>query len=388
MNEKRVQVSNVFRRNKEAYENPDIKIITNVGGTRSTKTYSISQLLTGIYSYYPKKKSHIIDIARKTQTELRDTVYTDFIEILENMGLYQYAEHNKTRMIIDLFNVRYRFIGLDRAQKKRGAKRDDLYINEANDLTLEDWLQLLMRTKGKIFIDFNPSEEFWYHDHVEGREDNLVIHSTYKDNPFLPEHQVKEIERLIEIDDYYYKVYVLGELAELRGRIYNQVKTISEREFNQLPTSDICFAIDWGFNDPMVLVESRIYDGQPYYKELYYKSEQRPKDLIKFMQEKRIGYDTPIYCDPSQPSSIEDFQLNDFPAMRANNDILDGIKNVKKHGLRIVDTSTNLLKERKLYKFHQDKNGKFIDKPVDLNNHALDCVRYIANTHETLRYRA
>lgn len=382
------EVSGIFFKNRKAYYDSKINIIANQGGTRSTKTYSILQLLISISL---ESENLIIDIARKTQAEIRATVYSDFLEIIQFLNLYDSKCHNKTYMTYKLNNSLFRFVGMDSAQKKRGAKRDILFINEANDLTLEDWVQLNMRASGKIFIDFNPSESFWFHEYIQERKDCKTIHSTYKDNPFLPEKQRKEIERLIDLDDdYYYKVYVLGELTELRGRVYKKVNIISDSEYDSIITHDKCYGIDWGWNDPMVLVECKIYDGVPYYKELFYKSENRTSDLIAFMRKNRIGYDYPIYCDPSQPSSIDDFQLNNFPAMKADNSLLDGIKNVKKHGLNITEGSANLLRERKFYKYHEDrKTGRFVDiKPVDLNNHGMDCIRYIANTHETLRYRA
>jgi phage terminase large subunit len=199
------RVSPVFVRNYQATQ----PIVINQGGTRSGKTYSILQRLI-VYAFQNTGK--IIDIVRKTQAELRASVLTDFIEILKNTNLYTDRMHNKTNAEFYINGNVIRFLGLDKAQKRRGSKRDLLYINEANGITLEDWIQLNIRLTGQVYLDFNPSEYFWLNEHIlEKRNDFEFIKSTYKDNyDFLEPKQIREIERLIEIDDYYYQVYVLG----------------------------------------------------------------------------------------------------------------------------------------------------------------------------------
>jgi len=393
-------LSNVYSRNKRAYEHPKVKYIVNQGGTRSGKTYSILQLLIQIGVKNSKNDNvFFIDIARKNQTEIRTTVLPDFIEILNNWELFDNRNLNKTNLTYTIGNTVFRFLGLDKAQKARGAKRDLLYINEANGITLEDWMQLNMRLTGKAFIDFNPSEEFWVHDVVLNNDKNntAYIHSTYLDNKrFLPQSQIETIEDLINIDDCYYKVYVLGELAELKGRVYEKFETISVKDYENLPTYDIAYGIDWGWNAPIALVECKIYEGKPYYRELLYESNLRIASLdgneyedtfLKRIKDMGLSRNMSYYADPNEPRSIDIMRQAGYPVIEAKKNVVDGISQVKRLGLTICEDSKNLLQERKLYKYQQDpKTGVFLDKdPVKMHDHLLDALRYIAYNHDSLR---
>jgi phage terminase large subunit len=140
----------------------------------------------------------VIAIIRKTYPSLKSTVLRDFIEILLGQEWYDEANHNKTDQIYDLFGNRVEFFSLDQPQKVRGRKRDVLYCNEANELTLEDWRQLTMRTTWKVLIDYNPSEPFhWIYKEVIPRDDCTFFKTTYLDNPHLPQEIIDEIERLL-----------------------------------------------------------------------------------------------------------------------------------------------------------------------------------------------
>ena len=172
----------------------DKKITIEQGGTRSGKTYNI--LIWIIFYYAPKNNRKIITICRKTFPALRATVMRDFLEILKSNDMYSEEQHNKSSSEYMLYDCLVEFISLDEPKKVRGRKRDLLFINEANDLTYEDWQQLLFRTKEKIIIDYNPSDEFhWIYDKVKTREDADFYITTFRDNPFLEESIKKEIKR-------------------------------------------------------------------------------------------------------------------------------------------------------------------------------------------------
>ena len=187
--EKRIRVSTVFERNYDART----KVVVNQGSSRSGKTYSILQLLILVKAF--EQKDAIFTIVRKTLPSLKASAMRDFFEILKSEGLYDERYHNKTESTYTLNGNLIEFVSLDQPQKKRGAKRTYLFINEANELSLEDWVQLSIRTEKQIFLDYNPSmEEHWIYDVVLPRPDCTFIQSTYLDNKeFLPEEVVKEI---------------------------------------------------------------------------------------------------------------------------------------------------------------------------------------------------
>ena len=177
---KNYQTNIVFRH----LEQSNKRIVIEQGGTRSGKTFNI--LLWIIFSYALRNKGKTVSIARKTYPALRTSAMRDFLDILKKSGLYNENRHNKTSGEYNLNGNLIEFISLDQPTKVRGRKRDLLFINEANELTWEDWQQLVFRTKDRIIIDYNPSDEFhWIYDKVKTREDAEFHITTYRNNPFF-----------------------------------------------------------------------------------------------------------------------------------------------------------------------------------------------------------
>ncbi len=192
----KINTNKVFRHLEESTK----KIVVQQGGTRSGKTFNI--LLWIIFSYCEKNTGKIVTICRKTFPALRGTVMRDFFQILKDHEIYSEDLHSKTANEYRLNSNIVEFISLDMPQKIRGRKRDLLFANEANELSQEDWQQLLFRTNEKVILDYNPSEEFhWIYDQVLTRSDVEFYQTTYKDNPFLGDVIKQEIERLKEIDE-------------------------------------------------------------------------------------------------------------------------------------------------------------------------------------------
>lgn len=222
MSELVLRHTNVFSRNLDALQDPEVRFIINQGGSRSSKTYSLCQL---IIFYCIQNSDKIVSIVRKSFPALRGSVMRDFFDIMNELKLYKESHHNKTENIYTFPNgTRVEFFSIDDAQKVRGRKRDLLWANESNELSLEDFTQLKMRTVDKLFFDFNPSDdEHWLYNVME--QDNAVfIHSTYKDNTFLPKQQVRDIEDLINVDPDYYNIYALGLPTKSTHTIYSHQK--------------------------------------------------------------------------------------------------------------------------------------------------------------------
>jgi len=141
-------------------------------------------------------------------------------------GWYSENDHNKSEMYYNLFGNLVEFISVDQPQKIRGRKRNICFINEANELTWEDFFQLNIRTTDKIIIDYNPSDEFhWIYDSLQPREDADFFVTTYRDNPYLEKELVDEIERLQAADDNYWRGYGLGQ----RGKVGSNALHIQRR---------------------------------------------------------------------------------------------------------------------------------------------------------------
>ena len=370
----KIQATTVFQSNWDA----KTRYVVNIGGSRSTKTYSILQLL--IVKALESTDPLIISIVRKSLPSLRISVMRDFFNILKSLDLYDDELHNKTENTYQLGNSIIEFFSIDDAQKRRGTKRDILFINEANELTYEDFFQLNIRTTTQVFFDFNPSETFWYNDQIQSRDDVTTIHSTYKDNPYLNADQVHEIERLQHTDKQYYQIYALGQFAGSFDRIYQYIPV------DDIPTSVaklVALGMDFGFtNDPTTLVEvwKDGFDGI-YLNELIYEQGLTNNDIAALLGSYGVDKYIEIIADSAEPKSIEElrrFGYNIKPAHKGPDSVNNGIDILKRHQIHVTKQSVNLIKELNNYKWFTDKNGNKLNKPVDLFNHALDAVRYVA----------
>jgi len=371
--EKRVPVSVVFEKNYCAGS----KIVVNQGGSRSGKTYSILQLLILVKAF--EEKNQVFSIVRKSMPALRATAMRDFFDIIRTHDLYDQRNHNKTENTYVLNENLFEFMSLDQPQKKRGAKRTFLFLNKANELSLEDWIQLSMRTEKQIFIDYNPSmDEHWIYETVIPREDCTYIHSTYLDNiQFLPEEVVREIENLKTIDKNYWRIYGMGEIGQIKGLVltnWEPVETFPEE------CQWISYGMDFGFtNDPTVIVKVGMHGGEIWVDELLYSRGLTNQDIVTAMVKLTISKGDDIIAD-NQPQSIYEIRKEGFnirPTFKGPNSIITGIDILKRFRINVTKRSVNLIRELKNYKWKEDAMGNSMNQPVDKFNHAIDAMRYV-----------
>lgn len=366
---KKIKTNVVF----EHLTNSKKKIVVEQGGTRSGKTYNI--LLWILLSYCSQNTNKTITIVRKTFPAVRGTVMRDFFDILKTHNIYYEELHYKTTHEYWINGNRVEFISLDQPTKIRGRKRELLFINECNELTFEDWQQLIFRTTEKIVIDYNPSEEFhWIYDKVLTRDDVHFFQTTYKDNPFLNQVVVEEIERLQDIDENYWRVYGLGERGKSRSLVF------TFRTIKDIPTTAklIAKGLDFGYtNDPTAIVETFIEGDNMYVNELLYRTGMTNQDIAKQLQTIGIDRREEVFCDSAEPKSIEEIYRmgwNVKPTIKGSVNI--GIDMIRRYKLFVTERSINLIKELRNYKYIEDKNGQLTNKPVDAFNHGLDALRY------------
>jgi phage terminase large subunit len=358
------------------FHKTDMRIGVFQGGTRSGKTYNI---VLGWIILLTQKDDKTLTVCRETMVSLKNTVYRDFMEILYKLGLFDINNLSKGDMTYKLGTNLIEFRNLDDDQKIRGAKRDYLYINEANEIPHPIFKQLMFRTTEKIVLDYNPSDEFhWIYDDVLTRDDCKFHKSTYLDNPFLPLEQVKEIERLKEIDPNYWRVYGLGERGMSEASIYKNWELTNMEK----PEGYNCYGLDFGFNDPNALVDIVIVDcEEPYIwvDELLYQSQLTTPELVKEMRILGLSKNDKVYGDNSRPETIQEIYNSGFnihPCIKGPGSIKAGIDWIKRYKVKITKRSLNLQKEIKSYKWKVDKQERVLDEPVDINNHALDSLRY------------
>jgi phage terminase large subunit len=366
----KVQSNIVF----EYLEDSDKRITVMQGGTRSGKTYNI--VLWFIVKLL-REKGKTLSIVRNSLPSLKGSVMRDFFDLLLKLNLYSEDNHHKTESTYILNGNLVEFVSVDQPQKIRGRKRNYLFINEANELNYEAWMQLAFRTEEKVVLDYNPSDEYhWIYDHVIPRDDSDFRVTTYRDNPFLPKDLVEEIERLKDVDENYWKVYGLGERGSSSETIFTHWQSVKEMPGK----GEVWYGQDFGYNVQSALVKVEYYEGAIYCDEVLYETKLTTNDLVERYKSLGITRSTEIFCDAAEPKTIEELNRAGFNAKGADKDVTEGIRKLKSIPLYITDSSVNLIKEIKNYKWKVDKSGKVLDEPVKFNDHATDALRYAVFT--------
>ena len=368
--------------------NSEKKININRWGTRSWKTYILLLLFLFWLLFWKIDKNRyfktwVLTMVRKFSSNLKNSTQRDFENIIDSYWKRGEIEINKTDRTYKYGWRMVEFMWADDQQKLRWTTRDILYCNEANELWYNtEFFQLLMRTKYKIFKDYNPDDEYiWINTELEQKrrieeKDVRVIISTYRDNPFLPIEQVKEIERLENSDPQMWKIYWLWHYGKLEWLIFQitEIKAIpKEAKF-------VCYWLDfWFTNDPTALIaiykswDSLIFD------ELIYQTSLTNQDIINKLKWLWIKRPDEIFWDSSEPKSIEEIYRGGFnikSVTKGADSIKYWIDILKNHNLVITEKSYNLRKEFKKYSWKLDKNWKALNAPIDEYNHWIDALRY------------
>ena len=371
------------RCNRQFYDliNSNKRFKVHQGGTRSGKTVAICQYI--VYLITTETKPLVISVIRKTLPALRGSVLRDMLLVLQDTGLYYVGVHNKSANTFEYKNHLIEFLSVDEPQKIRGRKRNIAFLNEANELNIEDFRQINMRTTEMVIADFNPSDPVhWLYDDLIPREDCDTWISTYKDNEFLPKNLVHEIERMRNRNPDYWRVYGEGQKA-----IYSQRQIFNNWEFinyNDFPEFDIStegiLGIDFGFsNDPTAIILGFKKNDKLFFHELLYKKGMTNDEIAEFL--KLSGYgDVLAYADSAEPKSVEQIKRAGIlikPAVKGQGSINAGISLLKEYDIFVSKESKNIIKEYQNYWWAEMKDGTIINKPLDRFNHCMDAMRYL-----------
>lgn len=392
----------------------DVRYVVHEGSTRSSKTQSICQALIITAVQRPLE----IDIVRESMPVLRRSAMKDFIEWLKEYDLYSEERHQKTTEVITLpapgGQSRIRFYGADEEDKLQGPERDIAWINEANEISSGAFRQIRRRTRETLVMDYNPSHgaSHWIDEDVIGSGRERVIHSTYRDNPFLPEAQRKDIEAdvpvyreadgtevvdwtltydedgvLIAGDPAEWAVNGLGERAKSDRIIFPHWTIVEE-----MPPPERCmdraYGFDFGWNAPSVLVECRWLDVEGedirlYWHEVFRDTKMRNDDIIGELRRADVPAGLPIYCD-HEPDRIDALQRAGFNAQQAEKgDYGASVRTVKDYRLMVTRQSGPLRGELEGLQWAVDADGNILDRPVKEDDHGCDAGRYSTHSHQT-----
>ena len=326
-------------------------------------------------------------IARKTLPSLRRTAYKIFINMLHEYGYYKHVDHNKTDLTVKFKNNSVEFLSVDQVDKIKSTEYNYIFLEEANEFTKLDYRIIHTRLSGKttprepnkLFLALNPSDMYgWINQTLIHESGVETIHSTHLDNPFLSDEYRQILKDLEENDPELYKIYALGEWAEISNIIYNKyvIESVFPDKFDET-----FYGIDYGFNHPTAFVFIGMKDNEVYIKERIYETHLTNQDVIQLIGELGIKKTDPIYGDSAEPARIEEIYKAGYNIHPANKSVMDGIDLVKRYKLHILESDVNLIQEIRSYKWKQDKQENILDEPVKFKDDLLDAVRYGMFSH-------
>ena len=364
----KIQTTRVF----EDLTTTDKRVCVFQGSSRASKTYNI--LIYWIYKLL-QENGKTLSLVRKTLPALKGSILRDLKEILINFGVYESDKWHSVDGYFQLGTNIIEWFSVDDETKLRGRKRDYLFINEATEINQEEYTQLILRTSDRVVIDLNPSLwNSWIYD-LEGQEDVFYTIVTYKDNPFLSDVQIKEIEKLQYRDQNLWRVFGLGQKGVPTRVVFNHQQIIGE-----IPQEAklLGYGIDYGYHDAQTLIGVYKFEDNIYVDELLYLKRTTIPDFIYKIKDLGINLKDDFIADSANPQAIEEMKRNAINIKPvAKGTILHGIDLIKRHNLLVTSTSTNLLDELNQYIWKQDKNLKNLDEPIDDFNHCIDPIRYV-----------
>lgn len=354
--------------------------VSEQGSSRSSKTYNT---IIWLCVYCLRNSCTSVSVVRATLPALKGSVLRDFIEILNRMGVYEECKFNKSELICTFPNGSWvEFFSCDNEQKLRGRKRQILYVNEGNELKFLEWQQLQMRTTKFSIIDYNPSfsDDHWL---CKLNKEPKTYHfiTTYKDNPFLEQKVIDEIESLKDKNPSLWRIYGLGLQAQVEGLIFENIIEIDE--IPRWHKKHHFRGIDFGYtNDPTAIVDVYIHENALWIDEVCYRTEMLASDIVRVLKQanRECGENVEIISESADPRLIDEIgnsTLDIHPVHKFRGSIMAGVQKMQEMKIYITKRSTNVIKEFRNYTYRQSKDGKWLNEPIDAYNHAIDAIRYV-----------
>lgn len=354
------------------------RIFVNQGGTSSGKTMTILDVL---FFYAINEGGCIITVVGQDLPNLKVGSLRDARNIIGGSDwLSQWFTINESSSTIRGLNGSLiEFKSYENAQDAKNGKRDYLFINEANGISYDIYWQLQIRTRKRVYIDYNPSERFWVHDEVIGREGVKLIISDHRGNGFLTEAEHERIENIE--DKELWRVYARG----LTGKVQGLVLTNWDIVDDMPPRSEwkmYAFGMDFGFAaDPTALELVVLAHGELWVDEYIYETGLTNPDIVKKATAAGVTRSDMIIADSAEPKSIAEIQAHGLwcvPSVKGADSIVVGLDILRRYKIHVTRRSRGLISNLKAYKWQKDRDGKDTNAPQDRNNHGIDAIRYVA----------
>lgn len=354
------------------------RTFVNQGGTSSAKTYTLLQVL--LY-HAIKEKGSVCTVVGQDLPNLKVGALRDMKTITGGSDWMQrFVKFNDSTSTMSMMNGSIiEFKSYANAQDAKGGKRDYLFVNEANGISYEVYWQLAIRTRKRIWIDYNPSARFWVHDEIIGREGVKLIISDHRGNCFLTEEEHDRIENISDRE--LWKVYARGYTGMVQGLVFTNWDIVDE-----LPPMEewkmSCRGLDFGFSqDPSALEHVVLAHGDLWIDEEVYSTGLTNPLLAKKAKEAGVTGEHEIIADCAEPKSIAELRGEGLwvtPSAKGKDSIVVGLDILRRYKIHITRRSLGLLDNFRRYSWSKDREGNMTNKPEDRNNHGVDAIRYVA----------
>lgn len=372
-------------------------LVLKGGGGSGKSHFVVQKHLIRILLALHKGYRHRFVFYRKTQRELRDSVF-DLIQYYLNLwNVAPAVDVNRTRMEFSFpGGSQILCRGLDdKAKLKSSEGITSAVMEEAFEFTKSELKWVDMYTRGKpppgsyqqITLMFNPEDESHFLNDMfflNQREDTTVHESTFRDNRFLPERNKKVLQDLEHENPELYRIFGLGLWGVLTTVIYTRYKVLEDHHWPKTYDERI-YGLDFGYNNPTALIEIRFVDQVPYCRELLYETKLTNSDRIKRIRKIGINRTDVIYADSEDPGSIEEIYdegYNIKGCTKFPGSVKAGIDYVKSLELVIHGKAANVKREFRRYSWKVDKEERVLDEPVKMDDHACDAIRYALHSHK------
>ncbi|HWD89903.1 MAG TPA: terminase large subunit [Mucilaginibacter sp.] len=354
-------------------------VVINQGGSSSGKTTAIMQVL---FTLACEQTQQVITVTGQDTPNLKSGVLRDALKIYKGSKTLMAAikTYNKSERVFEFHTGSViEFKSYADAQDAKSGKRDYLFVNEANGISWDVYSELALRTRKRVFIDYNPNADFWVHEHLMGKPGVQLIISDHRHNPFVDKDQRIKIESLKETDKERWKVYARGLTGKIDGLVLNNWRIC---EGIPARAKLIAAGLDFGYsNDPTGCIVVYKQNGQLWIEELIYETGLTNPDISGRLEAAGLNKNTEIIADSAEPKSIEELRRLGWritPARKGPDSVRLSIDILKRYKLNITRTSINLLDELKNYKWKKARTGRILNQPSDDWNHLIDPLRYIA----------
>lgn len=366
------------------------------GGASSGKSRFVAQ--KKIVQHLSEKGRKTL-VVKKVAKTIRHSAFAEIVGVLNAWNLRGLFKVNKSDMEIIRKDgaTSFVFAGLDDVEKLKSIVGiTDVWVEEATEITQEDYQQLNIRMRGgtlskQIILSFNPvSALSWIKKYFfdQKRENTSILKTTYLDNRFLNKDDHEILEQLKNDDPVYYRIYALGEWGVLGNLVWTNY-TVEDFDKNAFTEQQLYHGADWGFNEPSAIIRIGFKDAKIYIIDGIYAKGLTNTELIKEVAmmftekdlagEEYVNKDYSIIGDSSEPARIKEFRQHGWkmrPAKKGKDSVKFGIDFVRRHEIIIHPSVQDFINEISAYKYREDKDGNILDEPLDVNNHYMDATRY------------